>query len=83
MGPFSPPRGKTQVRPGQVCSVAGLGKVSMGILATTLQEVKLTVQKDEMCDSCLLGYYNGAKQICVGEAKKIKTGSEVMFPAST
>ena len=55
----------------------------MGILATTLKEVKLTVQKDEVCDSCFLGYSSGATQICVGDPKKLKTNSEVMFPAST
>ncbi|XP_070445567.1 granzyme H-like, partial [Equus przewalskii] len=83
VGPFSLPMGKTQVKPRNVFSVASWRKVSMGILATTLQEVKLTVQKDEVCDSCFPGYYSRATQICVGDAKKMKSVSEVMFPAST
>ncbi|XP_070092030.1 granzyme H-like [Equus caballus] len=56
VGPLSLPKGTAQVRPGQVCSLAGWGQDSMGILASTLQEVMLTVQKDKVCDSCFPDY---------------------------
>ncbi|XP_027427948.1 granzyme H [Zalophus californianus] len=72
--PLRLPTGKTRVRPGQVCSVAGWGRVSMSSLATTLQEVSLEVQKDWECESLFHGYYSGATQICVGDPKKMKTG---------
>ncbi|XP_004421213.1 PREDICTED: granzyme H-like isoform X1 [Ceratotherium simum simum] len=71
--PLSLPGGKAQVRPGQVCSVAGWGRVSMNTLATTLQEVELTLQQDRECESCFPRYYRGASQICVGDPKKKKS----------
>ncbi|XP_045866266.1 granzyme H-like isoform X2 [Meles meles] len=71
--PLRLPGSKNPVRPGQVCSVAGWGRVSMTTLATTLQEVSLEVQKDEACASLFPRYYSGATQICVGDPKKMKT----------
>uniref|UniRef100_A0A8I3N912 Granzyme B n=2 Tax=Canis lupus familiaris TaxID=9615 RepID=A0A8I3N912_CANLF len=68
------PRGKARVRPGQVCSVAGWGRISMDTLATTLQEVSLEVQTDWECRSIFRDYYIGATHICVGDPKKMKTG---------
>nr|XP_055165264.1 granzyme H-like isoform X1 [Nyctereutes procyonoides] len=68
------PRGKARVRPGQVCSVAGWGRISMDTLATTLQEVSLEVQTDWECRSIFHDYYMGATHICVGDPKKMKTG---------
>uniref|UniRef100_A0A452QP56 Granzyme H n=1 Tax=Ursus americanus TaxID=9643 RepID=A0A452QP56_URSAM len=40
------PGTKNRVRPGQVCGVAGWGRVSMSTSATTLQEASLEVQRD-------------------------------------
>uniref|UniRef100_A0A8C0LEM6 Granzyme H n=1 Tax=Canis lupus dingo TaxID=286419 RepID=A0A8C0LEM6_CANLU len=60
--------------PGQVCSVAGWGRISMDTLATTLQEVSLEVQTDWECRSIFRDYYIGATHICVGDPKKMKTG---------
>uniref|UniRef100_A0A8C0QQ49 Granzyme B n=1 Tax=Canis lupus familiaris TaxID=9615 RepID=A0A8C0QQ49_CANLF len=71
-----------QVRPGQVCSVAGWGRISMDTLATTLQEVSLEVQTDWECRSIFRDYYIGATHICVGDPKKMKTGFKVRLPAS-
>ncbi|GAB5572765.1 granzyme H isoform X3 [Prionailurus iriomotensis] len=71
--PLGLPKGKDRVRPGQVCSVAGWGRMAMGTLATTLQEVELIVQEDWECRSRFRGYYMGATQICVGDPKKMKT----------
>lgn len=76
------PRGKARVRPGQVCSVAGWGRISMDTLATTLQEVSLEVQTDWECRSIFRDYYIGATHICVGDPKKMKTGFKVRLPAS-
>ncbi|XP_011374248.1 granzyme H-like [Pteropus vampyrus] len=72
--PLRLPKGEDQVRPGQKCSVAGWGQVAIGTLATTLQEVELTIQKDRECKSCFPHYYSKDSQICVGDPKKKKTG---------
>ncbi|XP_044923762.1 granzyme H isoform X1 [Mustela putorius furo] len=71
--PLRLPESKNPVRPGQVCSVAGWGRVSMTTLATTLQEVSLEVQKDATCASLFPRYYSGATQICVGDPEEMKT----------
>ena len=81
--PLRLPSSKAQVKPGQVCSVAGWGYVSMGTLATTLQEVSLTVQKDWECERLFHGNYSRATEICVGDPKKTQTSSKVEFPSST
>ncbi|XP_070484336.1 granzyme H-like isoform X4 [Equus przewalskii] len=68
--PLSLPRGKAQVNPRQVCSVAGWGKVSPADrVSDTLQDVELTVQKDHECYSHFTHHYNQAPQICVGDPK--------------
>lgn len=81
--PLGLPKGKDRVRPGQVCSVAGWGRVATGRYPDTLQEVELIVQEDRECRSRFRGYYMGATQICVGDPKKMKTSFKVRLPAST
>ncbi|XP_070360265.1 granzyme B-like isoform X1 [Equus asinus] len=72
--PLSLPRGKTQVRPGEVCSVAGWGQLApKGRFPDTLQEVELTVQQDEVCKSYFRNYYNSTTQLCVGDPKVKKS----------
>ncbi|XP_058396792.1 granzyme B-like isoform X1 [Diceros bicornis minor] len=72
--PLSLPRGKAQVRPGQVCSVAGWGQVyQKGPYSDTLQEVELTIQKDQECESHLRNYYNSTIQLCAGDPKEKKS----------
>ncbi|XP_058393378.1 granzyme B-like [Diceros bicornis minor] len=72
--PLSLPWSKAQVRPGQVCSVAGWGSVTpIGPTSDTLQEVELTVQEDWECESRYPGVYSGATQICVGDPKEQKS----------
>ena len=84
VGPLSLPRGKAQVKPRQVCSVAGWGKVSpVDRVSDTLQEVELTVQKDDDCHSHFPNHYNQSTQICVGDPKNKKNSFKVRFPAST
>ncbi|CAO2591071.1 Granzyme B, partial [Lemmus lemmus] len=66
--PLNLPRRNVQVKPGDACYVAGWGQLApMGTYPETLQEVKLTVQKDQECESHLQGYYNKAVEICAGD----------------
>ena len=80
--PLSLPKAKAQVKPGELCSLAGWGKVALGTPATTLQEVELTVQEDRVCESLNPRNYSWVTQICVGDPRKVKTGFKVSFPAS-
>ncbi|OBS71949.1 hypothetical protein A6R68_13480, partial [Neotoma lepida] len=73
--PLKLPRRKVHVKPGDVCSVAGWGMmVPGGNYADRLQEVKMTIQNDQKCESYYRPYYNKANQICAGDPK-IKTVS--------
>ncbi|OBS65839.1 hypothetical protein A6R68_05621, partial [Neotoma lepida] len=75
--PLNLPRRKVHVKPGDVCSVAGWGKMGPeGKFPNTLQEVPLTVQKDQLCESRFQGHYNKSNEICVGDPK-IKNASYV------
>ncbi|XP_036055636.1 granzyme B-like [Onychomys torridus] len=68
--PLNLPRRKVDVKPGDVCSVAGWGKIGpKDELSNILQEVELTVQKDQECESHYPQYYHKANQICVGDPK--------------
>ncbi|XP_008507195.2 granzyme B-like isoform X1 [Equus przewalskii] len=71
--PLSLPRGTAQVRPGEVCSVAGWGRVAPnGRGSDTLQEVELTVQQDWVCEYYFHNY-NSTTQLCVGDTKEKKS----------
>nr|XP_023478967.1 granzyme B-like isoform X3 [Equus caballus] len=71
--PLNLPRGTAQVRPGEVCHVAGWGRVAPnGRASDTLQEVELTVQQDQECES-YLQKYNSTTQLCVGDPKEKKS----------
>ena len=73
--PLNLPRRKVQVKPGDVCSVAGWGRMDPeGDYSNTLQEVELTVQKDQECMSRFPRFYTKAIEICVGDPK-IKSAS--------
>ncbi|KAH0500876.1 Granzyme B(G,H) [Microtus ochrogaster] len=66
--PLNLPRRNVQVKPGDMCYVAGWGKLApTGPFPKTLQEVELTVQEDEECESHLQGYYNKTTEICAGD----------------
>nr|XP_044621327.1 granzyme B-like isoform X8 [Equus asinus] len=70
---LSLPWGTGQVRPGEMCHVAGWGRVTPnGIAPDTLQEVELTVQQDRVCESCLRNY-NSNTQLCGGDPKQKKS----------
>uniref|UniRef100_A0A8C4LK56 Peptidase S1 domain-containing protein n=1 Tax=Equus asinus TaxID=9793 RepID=A0A8C4LK56_EQUAS len=70
---LSLPWGTGQVRPGEMCHVAGWGRVTPnGIAPDTLQEVELTVQQDRVCESYLRNY-NSNTQLCGGDLKQKKS----------
>ncbi|XP_021059224.1 granzyme B(G,H) [Mus pahari] len=72
--PLNLPRRNVNVKPGDVCYVAGWGRMApMGKYSNTLQEVELTVQKDQECESHLENYYNNINQICAGDPKTKNT----------
>ncbi|KAL1781193.1 Granzyme B [Sigmodon hispidus] len=68
--PLNLPRRKVDVKPGDVCSVAGWGRMSpQGNSPNTLQEVNLIVQKDQECQSHFKNHYNNTTEICAGDPK--------------
>ncbi|XP_054571584.1 granzyme H-like [Eptesicus fuscus] len=70
--PLLLPRGKDLPSPGDNCTVAGWGRVTMnGPLSDTLQEVELTLQKDLKCER-RFNHYNKNIQLCVGNRKENK-----------
>ncbi|XP_045658515.1 granzyme B-like [Ursus americanus] len=73
--PLRLPGTKNRVRPGQVCSVAGWGRVDTQIrrYPDTLQEVRLTVQDDQECKSRFPKYYDRTIQLCVGDPNEKKS----------
>ncbi|XP_051051134.1 granzyme C-like [Phodopus roborovskii] len=61
------PWSKVHVKPEDVYSVDGWGKTALeGEYANTLQEVELTVQKDQECESQYPACYK-AMEMCVGD----------------
>ncbi|XP_008838000.1 granzyme H [Nannospalax galili] len=74
--PLKLPTGKAWVKPGEMCHEAGWGMTAPeGALATTLQEVELTVQKDLECKLSFHNY-NKTIEICVGDPNGTKAGSK-------
>lgn len=68
--PLNLPRRNVKVKPGDVCYVAGWGKLGpMGKYSNTLQEVELTVQEDQECETYLKNYFDKANEICAGDPK--------------
>ncbi|EDL36216.1 mast cell protease 8 precursor [Mus musculus] len=65
------PKSKDWVKPGQVCTVAGWGKLANCTLSDTLQEVNLEVQKGQKCRS-MSQTYNDSIQLCVGNPSENK-----------
>ncbi|KFO32103.1 Granzyme B(G,H) [Fukomys damarensis] len=64
--PLRLPMGNTEVRPVALCHVAGWRRLGPeGVYPSTLQEVEVTVQKDEKCQTCFKRFYNSATQMCV------------------
>ncbi|KAM5239789.1 cathepsin G-like [Hipposideros larvatus] len=70
--PVALPQRQSRLRPGAVCTAAGWGRVTLNRRTDTLQDVQLTVQRNEACSSRFQGY-NGQRQICVGDRRQRKT----------
>ncbi|XP_053450440.1 granzyme H-like [Nycticebus coucang] len=71
--PLKLPSNTGGVMPTMVCSVSGWGQTTPGgKRSDTLQEVTLTVQKDEECISRFPNKYNRTTQICMGDPKEMK-----------
>ncbi|XP_029412748.1 granzyme B-like isoform X1 [Nannospalax galili] len=63
------PTGKAQVKPGSLCYVAGWGDTdARGTPSNTLQEVKIKVQADQVCESSFANYDKNT-EMCVGDPK--------------
>ncbi|XP_012368786.1 granzyme B-like [Octodon degus] len=61
------PKKESWVKPGTVCQVAGWGLLDLnGKFPNTLQEVEMTVQKDEECKKHFHNY-DSETQICAGD----------------
>nr|XP_044602725.1 granzyme B(G,H)-like [Equus asinus] len=72
--PLSLPRGIAQVRPGEVCRVAGWRRVAPnGRVSNTLREVELTVQQEQVWEACLYDHYNSTTLLCGGDPNERKT----------
>ncbi|XP_032712116.1 granzyme B-like [Lontra canadensis] len=72
--PLHLPRDKNRVRPRQVCTVAGWGKMAtIGRYPDTLQEVRLEVQDDGKCKSRYPKHYNRTIELCVGNPEEKKS----------
>ncbi|KAM6202531.1 granzyme H-like [Rhynchocyon petersi] len=68
---LSLPTGNSSVSPGQLCSVAGWGNISLNVSTSKLHEVELTIQEDRVCES-IYSYYDKSSEICVGDPHKEK-----------
>ena len=76
MKPIALPKSKDWVKPGQVCTVAGWGKLENCTLPNTLQEVELEVQKGQKCHD-MSKFYDDSIQLCVGNPNEMKAAAEV------
>ncbi|XP_049985089.1 granzyme C-like [Alexandromys fortis] len=70
VSPLNLPSSRVHVKPGDMCYVAGWGQFApKSKLSDTLQEVKLTVQEDQECESQYPDRYTKAIEMCVGDPK--------------
>lgn len=80
MKPLNLPRRNVKVKPGDVCYVAGWGKLGpMGKFSDTLQEVELTIQTDQECETYLKNFYDKANEICAGDPKIKRASFQVSW----
>ncbi|KAG8525183.1 Granzyme-like protein 2, partial [Galemys pyrenaicus] len=66
------PKSKDWVKPRQVCSVAGWGRMDGGISSDTLQEVDLEVQDEQKCKKLFHSKFNNSIELCVGDPNSKK-----------
>ncbi|XP_006903211.1 PREDICTED: cathepsin G-like, partial [Elephantulus edwardii] len=70
--PVAIPQTWAWLKPGTLCTVAGWGRISLTRGTSVLQDVQLTVQRNQECKSRYFSY-NSLKQICVGNPREKKT----------
>ncbi|XP_028643233.1 granzyme E-like isoform X1 [Grammomys surdaster] len=72
--PLKLPEPSDQVKPGDVCHVAGWGKTSINATegSSRLREVQLIIQEDKKCKK-RFPHYTNTTEICAGDWKKKKT----------
>lgn len=70
--PVALPQASKKLQPGDLCTVAGWGRVSQSRGTNVLQEVQLRVQMDQMCAN-RFQFYNSQTQICVGNPRERKS----------
>ncbi|KAM6202532.1 granzyme H-like [Rhynchocyon petersi] len=68
---LSLPEGNSRVSPGQLCSVAGWGNISVNVSTSKLHEVELTIQEDRVCERRYSNYFKSS-EMCVGDPHKKK-----------
>ncbi|XP_076787073.1 granzyme E-like isoform X1 [Arvicanthis niloticus] len=71
--PLKLPGPRDQVKPGDVCHVAGWGKTSINATeeSSRLREVQLIIQEDKKCKK-RFRHYTKTTEICAGDLKKRK-----------
>jgi hypothetical protein len=74
--PVALPQASKKLQPGDLCTVAGWGRVSQSRGTNVLQEVQLRVQMDQMCAN-RFQFYNSQTQICVGNPRERKSAFRV------
>lgn len=79
MKPINLPGPRNKLWPGLECIALGWGRLNApyGKYSNTLQEVKMTVQPDQKCESQYKDYYDPDTQLCVGDPKSKRTTYKV------
>ncbi|XP_050999116.1 cathepsin G [Acomys russatus] len=70
--PVALPQASKRLQPGDLCTVAGWGRVSPSRGTNVLQEVQLRVQRDQKC-SGRFESFSSETQICVGNPRERKS----------
>ncbi|XP_007457059.1 PREDICTED: cathepsin G-like [Lipotes vexillifer] len=70
--PVALPQTQKRLSPGTLCTVAGWGLLGLNRRADTLQDVRLTVQRNGECSRRFM-FYTGRTQICVGDPRERKS----------
>ncbi|XP_060023988.1 cathepsin G-like isoform X1 [Lagenorhynchus albirostris] len=70
--PVALPQTQDKLSPGTLCTVAGWGRLGLNRRTDTLQDVQVTVQRNEECSRRFM-FYTGQTQICVGDPRERKS----------
>lgn len=72
------PQSDAQVKPGDVCHVAGWGLTSINgtKVSSCLREAELIIQEDQECEKIFYNYFKTI-QICAGDPNNVQDASKV------